>query len=87
MILLSEQDDEEKPDGNLRSLFGKLLALVYQCYDRIVIQGYLPRLSREAHIVYFFRDVPAAHSRSSLWRPVPCSRSAQPPRGEFPPGR
>jgi len=40
-----------------RSLFGKLLALVYHGYDRIVIQGYLPLLIREAHIVYFFRDV------------------------------
>jgi len=33
------------------SLFAKLLAFVYHCYDRIVIQGYLPLLSREAHIV------------------------------------
>jgi len=40
-----------------RSLFGKLLVFVYHCFDRIVIQGYLPLLSREAHIVYFFRDV------------------------------
>ncbi len=40
-----------------RSLFGKLLGLVYHCYDRIVIQGHLPLLTREAHIVHFFRDV------------------------------
>jgi hypothetical protein len=40
-----------------RSLFGKLLAFVYHCYDRIVIQGHLPLLSREGQIVYFFRDV------------------------------
>jgi hypothetical protein len=38
-------------------LFGSLLALVYHCFDRIVIQGYLPLLTRPAHIVYFFRDV------------------------------
>src|SRR6266566_4156643 len=38
-------------------LFGSLLALVYHCFDRIVIQGYLPLLTREAHIVHFFRDV------------------------------
>jgi hypothetical protein len=40
-----------------RSLFGKLLVFVYHCFDRIVIQGYLPLLSREAHVVYLFRDV------------------------------
>jgi hypothetical protein len=40
-----------------RKLFGSLLALVYHCFDRVVIQGYLPLLTREAHIVYFFRDV------------------------------
>jgi hypothetical protein len=38
-------------------LFGSLLALVYHCFDRIVIQGYLPLLTRAAHIVHFFRDV------------------------------
>jgi hypothetical protein len=38
-------------------LFGSLLALVYHCFDRIVIQGYLPLLTRPEHIVHFFRDV------------------------------
>jgi hypothetical protein len=38
-------------------LFGSLLALVYHCFDRIVILGYLPFLTREEQIVYFFRDV------------------------------
>ena len=38
-------------------LFGSLLAFVYHCFDRIVIQGYLPLLTRPEHIVYFFRDV------------------------------
>ena len=27
-------------------LFGSLLAFVYHCFDRIVIQGYLPLLTR-----------------------------------------
>ena len=36
-------------------LFGSLLSLVYHCFDRIVIFGYLPSLSRPEHIVYFFR--------------------------------
>jgi len=38
-------------------LFGSLLAFVYHCFDRLVIQGHLPLLAREAHIVYWFRDV------------------------------
>jgi hypothetical protein len=40
-----------------RTLFGSLLVFVYHCFDRIVIQGYLPLLTREEHIVHFFRDV------------------------------
>ena len=40
-----------------RKLFGSLLALVYHCFDRIVIQGYLPLLTRPGHVVHFFRDV------------------------------
>lgn len=38
-------------------LFGSLLLFVYHCFDRIVVQGYLPLLTREEHIVHFFRDV------------------------------
>jgi len=38
-------------------LFGSLLAFVYHCFDRIVIQGYLPLLTRPEHIVHFFRDM------------------------------
>ena len=38
-------------------LFEPFLVFVYHCFDRIVIQGYLPLLSRSEHIVYFFRDV------------------------------
>jgi hypothetical protein len=33
------------------------LVFVYRCFDRIVIQGYLPLLTRSEHIVHFFRDV------------------------------
>lgn len=40
-----------------KKLFERFLVFVYHCFDRIVIQGYLPLLTREAHIVYFFRDV------------------------------
>jgi len=38
-------------------LFSSLLAFVYHCFDRIVIQGYLPLLTRPENIVHFFRDV------------------------------
>jgi hypothetical protein len=42
-------------------LFGRFVAFAYHCFDRIVIQGYLPLLTREEHIVHFFRDVHAIY--------------------------
>ena len=38
-------------------LFDSLLVLVYHCFDRIVIHGYLSGLSRPEQVVYFFREV------------------------------
>ena len=38
-------------------LFGSLLALVYHCFDRVVILGHLPLLTRPENIVHFFRDI------------------------------
>ncbi|MGO8717767.1 MAG: hypothetical protein ACLQMO_00950 [Acidobacteriaceae bacterium] len=38
-------------------LFGNLLAFVYHCFDRIVINGYLSGLARPEQVVYFFRQV------------------------------
>jgi hypothetical protein len=38
-------------------LFGSLLALVYHCFDRIVILGHVPLLTRPENIVHFFREV------------------------------
>jgi hypothetical protein len=38
-------------------LFGNLLALVYHCFDRMVINGYLSGLARPEQVVYFFRQV------------------------------
>ena len=35
-------------------LFADLLSLVYHCFDRIVIHGYLSGLSRPEQVVYFF---------------------------------
>jgi hypothetical protein len=40
-----------------RKLFASLLVFVYHCFDRVVIQGYLPLLTRPEHIVYFFHHV------------------------------
>ena len=41
-------------------LFGNLVAFAYHCFDRIVIHGYLTRLSRPEHVVYFFREITGA---------------------------
>jgi hypothetical protein len=38
-------------------LFGSLLAFVYHCFDRIVINGYLNGLSRPEQVVHFVREV------------------------------
>jgi hypothetical protein len=38
-------------------LFNSLLVLVYHCFDRIVIHGYLSALSRPEQVVYFFRHI------------------------------
>jgi hypothetical protein len=38
-------------------LFGSLLSFVYHCFDRLVILGHLPLLTRPENLVYFFRDV------------------------------
>src|SRR5260370_29005100 len=38
-------------------LFADFLGLVYHCFDRIVIHGYLSGLSRPEQVVYFFRHV------------------------------
>lgn len=38
-------------------LFGSLLVFVYQCFDRIVINGYLSGLSRPEQVVHFVREV------------------------------
>jgi hypothetical protein len=57
MILGIETSTEGGPMETFWKLFGSLLDFVYHCFDRIVIQGYLPLLTRPEHIVHFFRDV------------------------------
>ncbi len=55
-------------------LFGSLLGFVYHCFDRIVIQGYVPLLTRPEHIVHFFRDV---HGVSPLTTDVLAKRTQE----------
>jgi hypothetical protein len=55
-------------------LFGGLLALVYHCFDRIVIRGHLPLLTRPENIVHFFRDV---HSISPITKEVLRQRTTE----------
>src|SRR5499427_4718328 len=38
-------------------LFNKLLAFAYECFDRMVIHGYLSGLSRPEQVVYFVRQI------------------------------
>jgi hypothetical protein len=58
MILVSNQNVcGRRPMETFAKLFERFLVFVYHCFDRIVIQGYLPLLTRSEHIVYFFREV------------------------------
>src|ERR1700745_1578114 len=43
--------------GLFTQLFGDVLAVVYHCFARIVIYGYLSGLSRPEQVVHFFRNV------------------------------
>ena len=50
-------------------LFERFLVFVYHCFDRIVIQGYLPLLTRPEHIVYFSATCTVSiRSRRKFWR-------------------
>jgi len=55
-------------------LFGGLLALVYHCFDRIVIRGHLPLLTRLENIVHFFRDL---HGVAAITKEVLRQRTTQ----------
>jgi hypothetical protein len=55
-------------------LFGNLLALVYHCFDRIVILGHLPLLTRPENIVHFFRDV---HGSGAITKEVLRQRTTE----------
>jgi hypothetical protein len=55
-------------------LFERFLVFVYHCFDRIVLQGYLPLLTRPEHVVHFFRDV---HGQYPITRQVLAKRTLQ----------
>jgi hypothetical protein len=72
MIVLLRHASTETTDGNLSQAVGQPVRFVYHCFDRIVIQGYLPLLTRPEHIVHFFRDV---HGVSPLTKDVLAKRT------------
>jgi hypothetical protein len=47
------------------TLFGSLLAFVYHCFDRIVILGYMPLLTRPENILH-------SVGQSGNWVRSPC---------------
>src|SRR5215472_5167295 len=57
MFLLSRKTRRREPMETFAKLFGSLLALVYHCFDRIVILGHVLLLTRPENIVHFFHDV------------------------------
>jgi hypothetical protein len=53
-----KQKFKERPSMQLfLKLFEPYLQWCYHCFDRIVINGYLPFLARENNVAYFFREV------------------------------
>jgi len=59
-------------------LFGSLLVFVYHCFDRIVILGHIPLLTRPENIVHFFRDV---HHTGAITKEVLRQRTVEYNRG------
>jgi hypothetical protein len=55
-------------------LFGSLLAFVYHCFDRIIILGHIPLLTRPENIVHFFRDV---HQSDPITKEVLSQRTGE----------
>jgi hypothetical protein len=74
MILLSGQGHRGGPVETFTKLFGSLLTFVYHCFDRIVILGHLPLLTRPENIVHFFRDV---HGVSMISKDVLRQRTSE----------
>jgi hypothetical protein len=73
MIVLSKHPHQGGPMETFTRLFGSLLAFIYHCFDRIVILGYMPLLTRPENIVHFFRDV---HQAGAITKEVLSQRTS-----------
>jgi hypothetical protein len=52
-----KRTEAKGPIEEFTRLFSSLLTFVYHCFDRIVILGHLPLLTRPENIMHFFRNV------------------------------
>ena len=41
----------------LLDLLGNVVQVVYTCWDRIVLNGYIERLQRPENLIYFFHEI------------------------------
>src|SRR6266581_1444092 len=57
ILVVRPEHPRRRPMETFAKLFARFLVFVYHCFDRIVIQGYMPLLTRPEHIVHFFRDL------------------------------
>src|ERR1700691_4298397 len=57
ILVVRPEDPRRRPMETFAKLFARFLVFVYHCFDRIVIQGYMPLLTRPEHIVHLFRDL------------------------------
>jgi hypothetical protein len=55
-------------------LFERFLVFIYHCFDRMVILGYLPLLTRPEHVVHLFRD---SHGQYPIIRQVLAKRTIE----------
>src|SRR3954454_14488832 len=77
MILLLRQEQRETTDGDLHNAVWQPTGSVYHCFDRIVILGHIPLLTRPENIIHFFRIfISAAQSPKKCFANGPTNRTA-----------
>jgi hypothetical protein len=77
------RSEDRRPKELFAKLFSSLLGFVYDCFDRIVIYGYLSGLSRPEQVVWFLREVsgiPVVIRRRSARRTGDYRALGPPPR-------
>ncbi len=52
---------EGHPVDRLSELLGQAVQFAYECWDRLVLSGYIERLQRPENLIYFFHDVVALY--------------------------